>query len=938
LTTEHIVSELPNSASGRPGAAPILIGVAGVILAIAVFTVLFLGERTQRADESRLVARETLARIVNAVEVPMRSIERMSKRWETLGYTLREQWIADARNYLDDVPSLQSLIWSDQNLIKHWIVDRSGNVEIVGLDDKQPKSAQKQPMRDSDVQPTSGPRPLIYGGPGFVYEIPLRDAWGKPAGYLRAIFRYSDLFAEVTKETAASYHLTLKINGQMVYGTDAFLAQSSRSAVIGAQGEDWRLFLMPKQSLLSWDVLFVPVLLAILTLAMGLMAASAVHFRVRASHRARQANEARNRMQAAIEALDSPFAFFDNHDRLVNWNRAFRDLHDPFRELVVSGVSYGDLVRGAIASGSITEALGREESFYESRMELHAGEGFILERRLTDHRWLQTNEQRTQDGSTVMLLTDISDQKQREDELKAQRDSLSAVREKLKIEEEKFRTFAEASADWFWITDADHRYTWLSDAIEKFTGGPREMIYGTSRVNLGQPAHSDEEWENHLGQLERREPFRDILLHWDSPQGEAWIRSSGIPQFDDDGTFTGYLGSGKDITDLMLAEHRYHIVRDQLEMAIDAISEGLMIFDPEDRLVLCNDNFRVHNPAISDSLELGQDYVDIIQRASQSVVPDRWTSEERQNWMHRRLNLRDSDNPVMEFETQLGEWCRITEYRTANGGTVMVRSDITDLKLRQQDLEIERNNAEQANRAKTDFLTNMSHELRTPLNAIIGFADVMTTGIFGPLEGRYASYAGDIGTSGRHLLSLINDLLDGARIESGKYDLVLEELSLEEQLRQAVILMQPLFDKRDLLLDQGEADLSGTIIRVDERALRQILLNIMSNAVKFSHQKGHIGMAVLTTGSDLEIRIRDHGIGLPDPDLERVFERFVQVQDPMHRSHDGTGIGLPLSRSLAELHGGSLHLEKEAAEGVTAVLRLPGVVIANEPTPMRSIA
>lgn len=940
MTTEVTDTIGPEISAGRVAALPVLIGVAGLFLAIAVFAVLFLGEQAQRADASHTAARHTLSDIIDAVEAPMRSVERMSKRWKTTGYTLKEQWLDDARNYLVDIPALQNLVWSDQELIEHWIVDRSGKLDIVGFNSLETGAAGRQPTRDAVNVIAAAPHPLLYGSNGLIHELQLYDPRGAPAGYLRAVFSYAGLFEDIIAQTSAEYHLALTINGQLVLGAESITSADPHDAVSRALGEEWRLHLKPRQNLLFTGSMALPIVLSLLTFALGLFAASAAHFRTRANLRARQANEARSRMQAAIEALGTPFAFFDERDHLVHWNKSFSELHDPFVNLVAPGVTYGRLVRAAMNDGAIKEAAGREEAFYSGRMELHRGPGFLIERKLANGRWMQTNERRLQDGSTVTLITDISDQKLREEELKAQRDRLHAMQEQLREEQEKFQHFAEASADWFWATDQDHCYTWLSENVEKYVRFSREWHYGKSRIELDREGDNDAVWGAHLAQLERRESFRDVVFHRVAADGERWVRSSGVPQFDEKGVFTGYLGTGADITDLKLAERRFEAVRDQLSMAVNSITEGLMIFSPDDCLVLCNDNFKAHTPWLSEALETGRGYEDIIRQAGQTILPEHWDDAACQAWLDRRLNLRDSDDPVMEFETRDGEWCRITEQRTAHGGTVMVRTDITDLKLRQQELEIERNNAEKANRAKTDFLTNMSHELRTPLNAIIGFSDVMSTGIFGPLEQRYASYAEDIAMSGRHLLSLINDLLDGARIESGKYTLDLEDLSFDEQIRQAELLMQPLLDQNGLSLHHAGAIGDDLGLRADQRAFRQIMLNLLSNAVKFSLEGGRIDLSANVHGADLELRICDHGIGLQPEDLERVFERFVQVQDPMSRGHDGTGIGLPLSRSLAGLHGGTLHLESQPGDGVTAVLRLPGAIVARGAgvQPMRSIA
>ncbi|MBP2290348.1 sensor histidine kinase [Azospirillum rugosum] len=231
--------------------------------------------------------------------------------------------------------------------------------------------------------------------------------------------------------------------------------------------------------------------------------------------------------------------------------------------------------------------------------------------------------------------------------------------------------------------------------------------------------------------------------------------------------------------------------------------------------------------------------------------------------------------------------------------------------------------SDDANQAKTQFLANMSHELRTPLNAIIGFSEALLTGIFGPMATRQADYVGDIRRSGLHLLSLINDILDTTKIECGKYSLHEESLSVRDLALHGLRQIEPLAGEKGIAL-AVQVPSSLPRLWADERAMTQVLLNLLSNAVKFTPAGGRTSLtASLTAEGALRLQVADTGIGIPAADLQRVLEPFQQVENVHTRRYPGTGLGLPLVKSLVELHGGRFTLESEPGEGTTATVTLP---------------
>jgi len=250
-----------------------------------------------------------------------------------------------------------------------------------------------------------------------------------------------------------------------------------------------------------------------------------------------------------------------------------------------------------------------------------------------------------------------------------------------------------------------------------------------------------------------------------------------------------------------------------------------------------------------------------------------------------------------------------------------------------------RDHAEAANRAKSEFLAVMSHELRTPLNAIIGFAEMMQRGSFGPLgHKRYDEYVGDIHTSGRHLLEMVNDILDLTKAEAGKLDLVEDSVNVAEIADAACRMVAPQARARGIAVS-NRISRNLPPLRGDERRLTQILLNFVSNAVKFSNDGGRVEVdAYLEEDGSFAVVVRDSGIGIAEADIPRVMQIFQQADHGHARRYGGTGLGLPLAKKLIELHDGELVLESVQGLGTRIMAQFPASrVIAVAETPAANV-
>jgi two-component system cell cycle sensor histidine kinase PleC len=390
----------------------------------------------------------------------------------------------------------------------------------------------------------------------------------------------------------------------------------------------------------------------------------------------------------------------------------------------------------------------------------------------------------------------------------------------------------------------------------------------------------------------------------------------------------------------------------RLRDAIETIPEAFVVWDANNRLVLCNSNFQELHNLSDQAIEAGASYDAVVAAGRKPVVRSKVTSE-------------GQAPGARTFEAQLDDrrWLHISERRTKDGGYVSVGTDITTIKLHEEKLiesekrliktvadlrgsqltlerqaeELadladkyaeEKTRAEEANQAKSKFLANMSHELRTPLNAIIGFSEIMESGMFGPIGSeKYSEYCHDIHQSGTYLLDVINDILDMSKIEAGRLRLDLQEVRLGRFLKDAMRVVSARADDKELTLS---ADIShGIRLKADNRLLKQIVLNLLSNAVKFTPERGRIIIRARASARWVRIAIVDTGIGIPKDALAKLGRPFEQVESQLTKSHQGSGLGLAIARSLTELHSGTMRIRSTLGKGTIVLLRLP---IGGRPT------
>ncbi|MBL6853614.1 MAG: HAMP domain-containing protein [Alphaproteobacteria bacterium] len=345
----------------------------------------------------------------------------------------------------------------------------------------------------------------------------------------------------------------------------------------------------------------------------------------------------------------------------------------------------------------------------------------------------------------------------------------------------------------------------------------------------------------------------------------------------------------------------------RLTEALEHSDEGVMLVGADGKVAIVNSRFKAFFPAAS-AIAPGADF-------------DRLVSAFRRQFARRGETL---GNNAVSLEQCLedGRWVRITVSPTSDNGRIVFVSDFSEIKAREQSYKQAKHEAEAASAAKSRFLANMSHELRTPLNAIIGFSEILSGQLFGPLgNSKYTEYAGDILHSGRHLLDVINSVLDLSKSEAGKLELNLKPVDLVQVLRECTRMVADQCSSAGLKLSVSGIErplpVSGEVAK-----LRQVFLNLLSNAVKFTEAGGAIDVSVDDDGETIAITIADTGIGMSPQDIQVALTPFGQVDNRLERKYEGTGLGLPLARTFVELHGGALQIESVPAQGTRVTVRL----------------
>jgi len=508
----------------------------------------------------------------------------------------------------------------------------------------------------------------------------------------------------------------------------------------------------------------------------------------------------------------------------------------------------------------------------------------------------------------IGVVRDITDRKRVEDALVES--------------EQRFRDLAESASDWFWEADADLIFTFVSGRVRQVLGVGPSYFIGRSFAELGD-GDSSADWDSQLHVMRAHKPFRGFVFSQKLPSGAVkFVEMAGRPAFDSEGLFCGYRGTAADITPLKRHEQELGAQSALRQAIIDNMGQGVAVFDGAEELVALNRQARLLLDLPDGSFEPAQSTLEAV--LLHLAVQGEFGRGSALAKVTRRLSrLRRAPSQVFEHSRPNGLVLEVRSTAMPGGGLILTFTDITDRKKVEDTLREAKEAAERGNRAKATFLANISHELRTPLNAIIGFSELMKHEIFGPLEPvSYRTYVDDIHESGMHLLELINDILDMSKAEAGMTDLVDALVDVAAVIRSSVRMMARRATANGVdLIEQLPDELP--FLRADERRVRQIVLNLVSNAVKFTDEGGTVTVAAAVTEAGFTITVADTGIGMTAEDMERVMEPFVQADTRLSRKYEGTGLGLPLTKALVTAHGGAITLESAPDQGTRVQVVFP---------------
>jgi PAS domain S-box-containing protein len=638
---------------------------------------------------------------------------------------------------------------------------------------------------------------------------------------------------------------------------------------------------------------------------------------------------AREQLVDAIEAISEGFVLFDRDDRYVMTNSKYREMYPTVVDAFAPGTRYEDMLRIGLER-KLWAIEEDQEEWIRNITAWHRATSEPQERQLSDGRWMRLAERRTRDGGIVGIRTDITERKQSEEALKAAQQQLIDAIESIS---ESFVLFDRN--DRYVLTNSKYRDRY-PHLVEYFTPGTSYETMLRAAVASGIHDVGDDpegwirrnmEWHRACGQAMERQL-----------QDGTWVRL--IERRTGDG---GIVGLRTDITERKKSEEALKAAQHQLADAIESISEGFALFDRDDCYVLTNSKYREMYPNMADMFAPGISFEAMVRT---SVERRTWTLDgDPEGWARWMVEWHRAADRTLDQQLSDGRWIRATERRTRDGGIVGVRTDITGIKtaeaaltrkvsdleaaqerlerLREDltamatDLAAARDAAEAASRAKSNFLANMSHEIRTPMNGILGMNTLL---LQTELNAEQHDCAIAVHDSAEALLTLINDILDVSKLEAGKVELEAIDFDLAEVVEAAVGLFRPKAREKGIDLQLAIDPVGRCGFCGDPTRLRQVLLNLVGNAIKFTEQ-GSVSVTVARRPSRrkdaarLRFEIADTGIGMSKGVAETLFEKFNQADTSITRRFGGTGLGLAISKQLVELMGGKIGAASRLGRG-----------------------
>lgn len=636
------------------------------------------------------------------------------------------------------------------------------------------------------------------------------------------------------------------------------------------------------------------------------------------------------------EDLREGFALFDPEDRLVVANAEYLRLHDTVADILRPGLTFEEMIRAMVRRGAVCDATGHEEAFIAARLQQHRTPTGPVLRRLADGRAYIIKETRLRDGAVVSRENDVTE--------------LVAAKEALRESEERFKTLAAIASDWFWETDAQHRLTSMTES-QPLVVGTVQGILGRTRWDIvgGDPVN-DPHWGKHKADMDAHRPFKDFQYSFVPPTGMSThfrvsgsavfnkaglaigyrttpnddggrrhFSVNGVPVFDRLGRFTGYRGTSREITNEILTERRAAVAHQRLLDAIEAMPESVLLCDAEDRIVLCNSATYTRLPWCKTLLEPGMKFEDVLRDIAFTGAVGTARGRE-ESWIRETLQRHRQAEGRRRYRRTDGRWVEITERKTADGGTMVIRADITEEKQAELEREAALTQAREESRAKSTFMANVTHELRTPAGATARSVKRLLDGPdAAAMTDAQKAAALAIGEAAAQTLRLADDVLHIARIQARKLSLTPADIDI------AVLLRECCSEAAEAgcgISQEISSDLG--LVHADAEAMRWLLRTLIDNARRAEPAGGQVRMTARVAAGKIEIAVHDDGAAIGEADIDILMRPFDSTAAEAASARvKGAGLGMALASALAGEVGGILSITRPPEGGTQVVLHLP---------------
>jgi signal transduction histidine kinase len=632
-------------------------------------------------------------------------------------------------------------------------------------------------------------------------------------------------------------------------------------------------------------------------------------------------------LRVVLEHSEQGISVYDAERRLILWNERWLKL----LELPAKFARLGAPLHAMLLWQANRGDFGKVDPTVEARRRLlQFGTERVREweRRRSDGTWLHFRRTPIAGGGVATFITDVTASRTRETALAERQTALQTVLENMDqgivMIDGSLQVVAvnQTVLDWFGMSREAYPHGIPYAEVMR-------RIYAGSGMTEPELSHHIEREIADPGHFASRD------YRFSIPDGRT-IEVHQRPLADG-----GAVGVYTDISDRLRVEEALETSRIEaieatrlLADALDNSTDGFVLWDRERRLTIWNAAYSRLVPGVADILEVGLSLADFVNTAVGRGALQK-EPEESDDAAIRRWLERYQQDTTYEHQRAAGGWMLSSNRVLADGSILWTRTDISPIKAREAEqaehaarledltrkLDLARLEAESASRAKSRFLAQVSHELRTPLNAILGFSDVMRSQHFGALGNeRYVGYAEDVHGAGSHLLQVINQILDLAKVEAGRMVLDPQRNSLKRLIQESLKLVSAQAESSYLRV---EAEIEDLPLWADRRLAKQALVNILGNAIKFTPQGGTIRVETKIEDGMTVVTIVDTGAGMTEDEIATAMEPFGRVDSTARRAREGTGLGLPLVKAFLELHGGRLVIDSEKGRGTTIRLFFP---------------